>query len=205
MNKKFIALIILAAILLVSWFTYNYYGYTPKSVIENITEPEFKEVTEYSPGGAGYACSKPIKVQRQRKLVGHMGGSTWETHYLPVNPDEANLFCHGTWIEEYEGKITVLQKPEVLDLISKYEPKDVSIKALEFALIKSEGFVDRLLPQYKNREIGCIIILETPNEKMVFLEDENLETFEQMGYKLFDQQLDQVSPADKQLFLENLQ
>lgn len=204
MNKKFIALIILAATLLVGWFVYRYYGYTPKSIIENITEPEFKEVTEYSVGGGGYACSRSIKAQRQRKLVQHMMGSNWETLYLPVNPDEAKLFCHMTWIEEYKGKITVLQKPEILALISKYQYKDVSIKALKFELIKSEGFVDRLLPQYKDREIGCIIILETPNEKMVFLEDENLKTFEQMDYKLFDQQLDSVSLADRQLFLENL-
>ena len=204
MNKKFIVLIVLAAILLVGWLAYRYYGYTAKSVIENITEPEFKEVTEYSTGGAGHACSKPIKVQRQRKLVQHMLGSNWETLYLPVNPDEAKLFCHGTWIEEYKGKITVLQKPEVLALISRYQYKDGSIKALEFELLHSEGFADRLLPQYKGGEIGCVIVLETPNEKMVLLEDENLETFEQMDYKLFDKQLDQVNPADKQLFLENL-
>jgi hypothetical protein len=101
--------------------------------------------------------------------------------------------------------LTVLQKPEVLDLISKYQYKDVSIKALEFKYIQDKEFVHRLLPQYKDREIGCIIILETPNEKMVFLEDEKLATFEQMDYKLFDKQLDQISPADKQIFLENLQ
>ena len=204
MNKKVITSVVLVSILLVGWIAYWYYGYTPKSVIENVTEPEFKEVTAYSSGGAGYACSKPIKVQRQRELVQHLGGSNWETLYLPVNPDEAKLFCHITFIEEYKGKITVLQKPEVLDLISKYEYKDVSIKALDFALIKNEGFVDRLLPQYKDREIGCIIILETPNEKMVFFEDENLETFEQMDYEWFDQQLNQVSAADRQLFLDNL-
>ena len=192
MNKKVIVLIILVGIVLAGWVAYRYYGITSKYV------------TEYSTGDAGYACSKPIKVQGQRKLVQQQRGSNWETLYLPVDPDEAKLFCHGTWIEEYKGKLTVLQKLEVLDIIRKYPYKDVSIKALEFALIKNEGFVDRLLPQYKDREIGCIIILETPNEKMVFLEDENLETFEQMDYKLVHKQLDQVSPADKQLFLENL-
>ena len=204
MNKKFIALIILITLLLVGWVAYRYYGITPKSVIENVNEPEFKYVTEYSTGRAGYACSKPIKVQRQRKLVQHQLGSNWETLYLPVDPDAAKLFCHGTWIEEYKGKLTVLRKPEVLNLISKYEYKDVSIKALEFKYIQDKEFVNRLLPQYKDREIGCIIILETPNEKMVFLEDEKLETFEQMDYKLFDKQLDQVRLTDKQIFLENL-
>ena len=200
MKKRSVALPILVGILVAGWFAYSYYGHAPTRT----AEPEFKEVTEYSTGGAGYACSRPIKVQRQRQLVQHQLGSAWETLYLPVDADEARLFCHGTWIEEYRGKITVLQKPEVLDLISRYPYKDVSIKALDFELINSDGFVARLLPQYKAREIGCIIILETPNEKMIFLEDANLETFEQMGYESFQQQLDLVSPSDKQLFLENL-
>ena len=204
MNKKIIFLVILIGIVFVGWVAYRYYGITPMSMIENTDGPEFKYVTEYNTGGAGYACSKPIKVQRQRKLVQHLDGSNWETLYLPVDPDEAKLFCHGTWIEEYKGKLTVLQKPEVLDLISKYPYKDVNIKALEFKYIQDKEFVNRLLPQYKDREIGCIIILETPNEKMLLLEDEKLETFEQMDYKLFDKQLDQVSPTDKQVFVENL-
>jgi len=75
MNKKFIVLIILAVILLIGFVAYRYYGITPKGVIENTTEPEFKEVKEYNAGGGGYACSKPIKVQRQRKFVQHELGS----------------------------------------------------------------------------------------------------------------------------------
>ena len=204
MKSKFIALLILTPLLLVGWVAYRYYRVTPRSVIENANEPQFKYVTEYSTGDAGYACSKPVKVQRQRRLVQHMLGSNGETLYLPVDPDEAKLFCHGTWIEEYKGKLTVLQKPEVLDLISKYQYKDVSIKALEFKYVQNREFVNRLLPQYKDREIGCIIILETPNERMVFLEDEGLQTFVQMDYKLFDKQLDKVGPADKQIFLKSL-
>lgn len=187
--KKIITSIVVG-VLLAGWFTYRHY--------------EFREVTSYDGGGAGYECSRPITVKLHWEKVGHMSGFSYGFLYLPVNPDEAKLFCHGTWIEEYKGKITVLQKPEVLDLISRYEYKEVSVKALKFELIKSEGFVDRLLPQYKGREIGCIIILETPHEKMVFLEDEHLETFEQMDYKIFDRQLDQASSADKRLFMENL-
>ena len=208
MNKKIIVIIAIVAILVVSGIVaYQYLnrytncgpGGCPDRSLKHTDKPDYKELSGYGTDAGGFECSKPIR------MVSYTLNKKQEyVNFLPVDPEEAKVFCHMTYAIEYKGKITVLQKPEVLALISKYQYKDVSIKALEFGLIKNGGFVDRLLPQYKDREIGCIIILETPNEKMVFLEDEDLETFEQMDYKLFDQQLDQVSPADKQLFLENL-
>jgi len=165
-------------------------------------EPEFIFDTQYVDKEHIYECSRPIKLQKRGRVGTMLGGE--RTVYLPVDTDEANLFCHDVAIIEYKGKLTVLQKPEVLDLIGKYQYKDVTIKALEFKYIQDKEFVNRLLPQYRDREIGCIIILETPKEKLVFLEDEKLETFEQMDYKLFDKQLDRISPADRQIFLDNL-
>ena len=209
MNKKIIIIIaLIAAVLVVSGIaTYQYLnrytdcgpGGCPDRSLQHTDKPDYKEQSGYGTDAGGFECSKPIRMVSYT-----LNKKNEYVNFLPVDPEEARVFCHMTYAIEYKGKITVLQKPEVLSLIRKYQYKDVSIKALEFALIKNEGFVDRLLPQYKDREIGCIILLETPNEKMVFLEDEDLETFEQMDYKLFDQQLDQVSPEDKQLFLENL-
>ena len=209
MNKKIIVIIALIAVVLVvgGVVTLQYLnrytncgpGGCPDRSLKHTDKPNYKELSDYSTDAGGFECSKPIRMVSYT-----LNKKNEYVNFLPADPEEARVFCHMTYAIEYKGKITVLQKPEVLDLISKYQYIDVNIKALEFALIKNEGFVDRLLPQYKDREIGCIIILETPNEKMVFLEDEYLETFEQMDYKLFDKQLDQVSPADKQIFLENL-
>ncbi len=208
MNKKTIVLIVVISVLVMSGIvTYQYLnrdtncgpGGCPDRSLKLTDKPNYKEQSAYGTDAGGFECSKPIR------MVSYTLNKKHEyVNFLPADPEEARVFCHMTYAIEYKGKITVLQKPEVLALISKYQYKDVSIKALEFALIKNEGFVDRLLPQYKDREIGCIIILETPNEKMVFLEDEDLETFEQVDYKLFDQKLDQVSSSDKQIFLENL-
>ncbi len=203
MKKKIIALIVMAVVLSVGFF--SYYGYTPNNITSVITQPQFKDATSYDTGNSGYECSKPIRLQRQRELVGHMGGnSNYEYLYLPVNSDEANLFCHGTWVEEYKGKLTVLQKPEVLALIGKYQYKDVSIKAIEFKYIEDKDFVYRLLPAYKNKEIGCIIVLETPGEKKVYLEDDKLQTFEELDYKIFEKSLLSVSESDRKLFEDNL-
>ena len=162
--------------------------------------PRYKEDTNYFVSDTGeFRCSKPIK------LVSYtLDKEGTATKFSPVDPDEAKLFCHLTFAIEYKGKIKILQRPDVLALVSKYQYKDVSIKALEFQYIQDKDFVDRLLPTYKNREIGCIIVLETPNEKKVYLEDEKLETFEELDFQKFQQYLDLASEADRQLLITNL-
>lgn len=161
----------------------------------------YKQITSYHDGTYQYACSKPIKAKLGTTVDGDVPGAK---AYIPVDQDEARLFCHSAGVIEYKGKIKVLQKPEVLALIAKYPYNDVTIKALEFRYIKDKEYVHRLLPAYKDREIGCIIVLYTPGEDKVYLEDEKLDTFEEMNYQTFANQLEQVSPADRQLFYDNL-
>ena len=124
--------------------------------------------------------------------------------YQPVNKDEASLFCRMTSAIEYKGILKVLQKPEALNLISKYKYQDVNIKALEFKYIKDADFVHRLLPAFKDRKIGCIIVLDTPGVDKVYLEDESLDTFEELDYQTFANYLEQATPADREMFHSNL-
>ncbi|MBI3380116.1 hypothetical protein HY029_05155 [Candidatus Gottesmanbacteria bacterium] len=153
-------------------------------------------------------CSRPIKVivrpNPNYNPIRTLPFPSEKYIYEPVNPAEAALFCKSHLFIESEGILKVLQRPEVLQLISKYQYKEVSVVALKFELIKDKDFVNRLLPAYKGREIGCIIIVETPGEKKVYLEDEKLQTFEELDYVTFSKYLNNVSPADKQLFTENL-
>lgn len=159
--------------------------------------------TTYGDGAGGYECSKPIQL-KLTKVSSYSPDGGMIDAYVPVDPDEARLFCHMTYAIEYKGKLEILRRPDVLGLVNQYPYKDSSIKALEFQYIQDKDYVHRLLPMYQDREIGCIIVLETPGEKRVYLEDEDLETFEEMDYTAFMQQLNTVSPADRQLFLDNL-
>lgn len=163
-------------------------------------KPSYIELDKYNiEGTGGYECSKSIQlVSNTLNLEGQY------VDYKPLNIDEANLFCHMTYVIEYKGKIKVLQKPEVIKLIEQYPYKDVSIKALEFKYIQDKEFVHRLLPMYANKEIGCIIVLDTPGEDKVYLEDEDLETFEEFDYQTFANLLKQVSSDDRSLFYNNL-
>ena len=167
---------------------------------KHISNSQFKEASSYYISGTGgYECSRPIKLVSN--TVDKQGEAL---DFNPVDESEAKLFCHMTSAEEYKGKIKVLQKPEVIKLIAQYRYKDVSIKALEFKYIQDKEYVHRLLPDYKDKEIGCIILLITPGVDKVYLEDENLNTFDELDYQTFAHYLDRVSPADKKLFYDNL-
>ena len=167
---------------------------------KRISNSQYKESAVYYLGGTGgYACSRPIKlVSNSVNLKGEA------VDFNPVDESEAKLFCHMTSAEEYKGKIKVLQMPEVIKLIAQYRYKDVSIKALEFKYIQDKEYVHRLLPDYQDKKIGCIILLITPGGDKVYLEDENLNTFDELDYQTFAHYLDRVSPADKKLFYDNL-
>lgn len=148
---------------------------------------------------ASYQCSRPVKLVSN--TVNNDGDYV---NYQPVDKNESRVLCHATSVIEFKGKLKVLQKPKVVQLIAKYHYIGVSVKAVEFKYIKDKDFVHRLLPTYADREIGCIIVLETPHEKLVYLEDEQLNTFEALDYQTFEQYLNAVSPADRQTFLDNL-
>lgn len=167
---------------------------------KHTSNSQYKEDSVYYINGTGsYACSRPIKlVSNTVDLEGEA------VDFNPVDESEAKLFCHMTSAEEYKGKIKVLQKPEVIKLIAQYRYKDVSIKALEFKYIQDKEYVHRLLPDYQDKKIGCIILLVTPGGDKVYLEDENLNTFDELDYQTFVHYLDRVNPADKKLFYDNL-
>ncbi len=200
-----VSLLVIEAIILVNQYILSLRtrncgpGGCPDITLKQTYIPQYKELTSYGNGSGGYECSKPIKM-----VSNTLNKDGQYVSFRPVDENEARVFCHMTYAIEYKGKLKVLQKTEVLEMISRYSYKDVSVKALEFKYIEDKAFVNRLLPQYANTEIGCIIVVETPNEKKVYLEDEELETFEQMDYKVFDNNLSKVSESDRKLFEENL-
>lgn len=183
-----------------------------KSSKRDDTSSEIKEVTSYSDGDFLYNCSRPISARRQSIPV--PVGAPAQYDYIPIDKDEARLFCYSNAAIENEGKISVLQRPEVLEMIRPYAYHDVSVKALEFERVK--GFVSdqsfaQWLAEYqergdlRDREIGCIIVVETPGLKKVYFEDEKLEVLEELDYAVFEHYLTSVNAADRQLFLDKLQ
>jgi hypothetical protein len=205
-----VLVILLAVGTIVGMLMLQFSSNTPANTKETI-----KEVTGYSDGPFTYTCSRPIKA----RLEQHFGAAGQpESRFVPIDPAEANLFCFRNSTPENpaienEGKIKILQRSEVLEMIRPYAYQDVSVKALEFGKVR--GFTsDTAFAQWfarylergdgRKREIGCIIVVETPGPKKVYLEDEKLEVFEELDYAVFEHYLERVNPADRKLFLDNL-
>lgn len=201
MNRKYfliiVALLVVGGVFFLSEYTTIF---LPREALE--------ETSSYSNENGRFQCSRSINVTvrpNPNYNPFNSGPIPQSKEYgYPVDPDEAFLFCRSYLFTESEGILKILQRPEVLELISRYQYNEVSVKALKFELIKDEDFVNRLLPDYRDKEIGCIIIVETPGEKKVYLEDEKLQAFEELDYAVFNKYLNSVSASDRQLFLENL-
>ena len=150
-------------------------------------------------GTGGYECSRPVNLSSN--TINKKGEYV---DYQPVNTAEGNLFCQLTLAEDHKGKIEILQKPEVIKLIAKYAYQDVSVKALEIKYIEDKDYIHRLLPDYNNKQVGSIILLSTPGEDKVYLEDEKFENIVEIDYQTFIQNLEKVSSADRKMFYDNL-
>jgi len=74
---------------------------------------------------------------------------------------------------EEEGKIKVLQTPEVQALVQKYGRQHVHIGALDIDLIRHTAFIEKIYPSLAENT-GCIIIAHAGNEGYVYREDKNL-------------------------------
>jgi hypothetical protein len=175
------------------------------------SNPPTRYITSYSDGAFLYNCSRPIRATLQN--IPGRPSKLLDESYVPSDPAEAKLFCYSTAAIENEGKVKILQRSEVLKMIRPYAYQDVSVKALEFGKVK--GFTsDKVFAQWfaqylersdgRKREVGCIIVVETPGPKKVYLEDEKLEIFEEMDYAVFEHYLTRVNSADRRLFLDNL-
>lgn len=181
------------------WFNSHHHDNLVKT---RPSKDEYKYIENYSDGAFLYTCSRPIKAHLQ--TVPSLAPNGDAKEYVPLDSEEAKLFCYSNAVIENKGKIKVLQRPDVEQFIAPYKYSDVSIKALDFHYIEDPDFVDRLLPNYQHRDIGCIIIVETPVGKLVFLEDENLEVFEAIDSATFDSYLASASQDDRQTFMQSI-
>ena len=103
-----------------------------------------------------------------------------------------------------KSRLAILQKPEIAELISRYPVNEVQIKSLHFNNIEDPFFVYRLLPQYPEHDIKSLVLIETPEEKVVFLDDSESESFIKTDYQLLKENLDSLSENDRKMFTENL-
>lgn len=114
------------------------------------------------------------------------------------------FFWHFTDNYDSISRLAVLQKPEIAELIHKYPVDEVRIKSLHFNNIEDPFFVYRLLPQYLEHDIKSLVLIETPEGKLVFLDDSETESFIKTDFQLLKQNLDSLTESDRKMFTKNL-
>lgn len=105
---------------------------------------------------------------------------------------------------DFKSRIAILQKPEVTEVIGRYPFNKVKVKSLHLQDIEDPFFIHRLLPQYSEHEINSLVLIETPNEKLVFLDDKETESFIRLDYQLLKKNLDSLTVKDLEIFNKNL-
>lgn len=96
-----IILAVVGAVVIFVLFIYTFPKPTFTTIIfiGHIFKPKYKETTTIVSDYIWYECSKPIKVQKRFMKVGHLGGSAYQSLYLPVNDSDLKNFCRTTAIE----------------------------------------------------------------------------------------------------------
>jgi len=119
----------------------------------------------YGDGNFLYSCSKEIEVVYQGSSFGP--GAV----YRPVNQEEATKYCRSNAAIEYHAIIDVLKKPDVAKTIETYNTSQAWVKALNASYIKDKDYMHRILPDYKDMKIHCVIVVHSPEGTRYFLED----------------------------------
>lgn len=130
--------------------------------------PQTKLGRSYQDGAYIYSCSRDIELYSTGNAnpESELGGPV----YLPVDQDEAKLYCRQQAVIEYRAVLGVLELPQTQSLIKKYGNQKVSVKALTSELIKDKSYTSRILPAHASLDYHCIIVVTTPKEKLYFLE-----------------------------------
>ncbi len=104
---------------------------------------------------------------------------------------------------EDKGKVQVAQRSEVKQLVQTYGRKGVIIRALEYQDIKDKEYVKRLLGS-NYMDLGCIILVDYPGGRKVYLEDDKLHVIRQLDGSSFNEMLRTATEADVQKFYNSL-
>lgn len=129
--------------------------------------------------GTAYECSKPISGK----------SNSQESEFVPNNTEDLKNFCRpynndsdnptspsgcgpgGSYCIEYRAVIDILQREDVSSTISKYGSVRSSVKALGHKYIDDKQYLKRILPDYSNVAIDCIIVVHSPEGTRFFIEN----------------------------------
>ena len=123
--------------------------------------------------GTTYECSEAIP------------GKMTSEGFSPKNMEDLRNFCRpysssndpsgcgpgGEYCIEYRAVIDILKRNDVRATVSKYGSVRSSVKALGHTYIYDKEYLNRILPDYSNVAIDCIIVVHSPDGTRFFIEN----------------------------------
>lgn len=166
---KYKLLIYIVCALLVIGLIYIVWHYQPMSSTDNNNNPTYTKEDKFLLNEIFYECSRPIGG---RWIPAKVGQAREDGEYFePKSQEDLEKYCRMTAIIEYHAVLDILKMEDVDDVISKYPSTEAWVKVLNYQYIQDENYVDRILPDYKDIDIECIVVVHSPDGTRFFLED----------------------------------
>ncbi len=127
-------------------------------------------------------------------LISYVGYLKVKEKLTPsYQPDYGPCAPGGTTCFEAEGKVKVVNTPEVQELIKKYGVNNVHIRALDIDLVEDIEFIKQIHPNFKE-QTGCIIIVHAGDDGYVYQEDKQLNIIYKETLSEFTEKTKSVAP-----------
>lgn len=134
-------------------------------------KPSSANVTSYYAGEIFWSCSQPIEGRWVEGSIGPASNPAWE--FIPSSADEAAKYCRVNGVVEYHAALDILQRPDVKKVIDAYDSTLAWVKVLNYQLIEDKDYLNRILPDYADTMIHCIIVVYSPEGERFFLEEKD--------------------------------
>ena len=125
-----------------------------------------------------YECSKPIEGEWQEFTIDRPGvGEVSDRYFNPDDEEEFRKFCRSTFVIEYHAVVDILRRPDVDSVIHENPTTDAWVRALNAVYIQDVDYMNRILPNYADMNIHCVIVVHHPEGTRFFLEDGDAHTY----------------------------
>ena len=138
-----------------------------------LERPEGDTANSFMYDDRGYNCSKEIEGEwiSVDRFSSNRGYS-----FVPDDHDEVKKYCRSYYPEaviEYLSVIEILERDDVDRVIAEYDTTEAWVKALRHRYIDDQDYMKRILPDYEDMNIACVIVVHSPEGTRFFLEDGN--------------------------------
>jgi hypothetical protein len=132
------------------------------------TRSHVEQRSTFTYGSGTFECSKPIAgTWTKNPNPNDLEFADW---FVPVRLSDLQKFCRTTSSIEYHAVVDVLARPDVAAVIGRYPTEVASVRALAAKYITDPALLHRILPEYRNVKIYCVIVVQSPEGNRFFLE-----------------------------------